>query len=154
MVAENIAVSDSPEALHMAWMHSPGHRGNILNPDVTSVGIATVERRGFLFATQDFARTVESLSIEEQERRIAALLMARGLKVITGTPDARSTCVMESGHAGKPAVYYRFETATLSKLPDALSARIDNISSRTAAVGACTPKDASGFTRYRIAVIF
>ena len=153
-LAENIAVSDTVESLHMAWMHSPGHRGNILNPDVTSIGIATVARRGFIFATQDFSHVVEELTIEQQERRVAALLTARGLKVTTGSPDARSTCVMESGHAGKPAAYYRFESADLSKLPDFLSARLDNIASRTAAVGACPPKEASGFTRYRVAVIF
>jgi hypothetical protein len=153
-LAENIAVSDTVEALHMAWMHSPGHRYNILNPDITSIGIATVERRGFIFATQDFSHLVEALTIEEQERRVAALLAARGLKTVTGSVDARNTCVMESGHAGKPAVYYRYETADLSKLPEALSARIDTIASRIAAVGACTPKDTSGFTRYRVAVVF
>lgn len=153
-LAENIAVSDTAEALHMAWMHSPGHRGNILNPSVTSIGVAAVERRGYLFATEDFSHSIEELTIEEQERRVAALLTARGLKAVPGTPDARRTCLMESGHAGKPAVYYRFETADLSKLPDALAARLDNISSRSASVGACQPKESSGFTRYRIAVIF
>jgi len=154
LVAENIAVSDTVQAVHIAWMHSPGHRGNILNPDLTSIGIATVERRGYLFATQDFSRAVESLSLEEQEKRVAALLLASGFRTTTGSPDARKTCLMDSGRVGKPGVSYRFETPDLTKLPDNLVSRMERVASRTAIVGSCETKSTSGFTRYRIAILF
>ena len=42
-IAENVAVGPDPSAIHSMWMHSPGHRANILNPELTAVGIA-VER--------------------------------------------------------------------------------------------------------------
>src|SRR5262249_53104241 len=93
LVAENIAVAQDAEAVHMGWMHSPGHRGNILDPNLTSIGIATVKARGYLFAAQDFSRVVEALTLEEQEQRVAALLNASGFKATTGSADARKTCL-------------------------------------------------------------
>lgn len=153
-VAENIAVGKEPETIHMGWMHSPGHRGNILDPNVTSIGIATVERRGFLFAAQDFARAVEALSLDEQERRVAVLLAAGGFKTAIGNKDARKTCSVDNGYWGKPRTYVRFETSDLSRLPDSVAKRLTTIQFRSAAVGACPVKAASGFTRYRVAILF
>jgi hypothetical protein len=153
LLAENIAVAEDAVAVHMSWMHSPGHRGNILDPKLTSIGIATVERRGYLFAAQDFSRAVEELTIDEQEARVAALFAAAGFKTVTGSEDARKTCLMDSGRVGKPGVYYRFETADLSKLPEPIAARLKTVEARTTAVGAC-PAKTTGFTRYRIAVLF
>lgn len=41
MWAENIAAGyTTPEAVHTAWMNSPGHRSNILNPNVREMGLA------------------------------------------------------------------------------------------------------------------
>ena len=154
LVAENIAVAKDAQIIHMGWMHSPGHRGNILDPNLTSIGIATVHARGYLFTAQDFSRAVEALTIDEQERRIAVLLKAGGFKTTTGSEDARKTCVTDSGHPGKPGAYYRFETADLTKLPENLAARLNHIQARTASVGACPPKESSGFTRYRLAILF
>ena len=45
MVAENVAVGPDPEEIHDGWMHSPGHRRNILNAELTAIGIA-VTRKG------------------------------------------------------------------------------------------------------------
>ena len=154
LVAENIAVAQDAEAVHMAWMHSPGHRGNILDANLTAIGIATVRARGYLFAAQDFSRAVESLTFDEQEQRVAALLSASGFKATTGSADARKTCLTDAGNPGKPGVFYRFETADLSKLPENVTARIGSIQARNAAVGACPSKQANGFTRYRIAILF
>jgi uncharacterized protein YkwD len=155
VVAENIAVARDPEAIHMGWMHSPGHRGNILDPQLTSVGIAVVERRGYMFATQDFARAVEDLTLDEQEKRVAAMLTANGFKpVVIANEDARKTCAVNDGYSGKPAKYLRFETSDLSKLPVNVLSRLRTMQARSAAIGACTAKSASGFTRYRLAILF
>src|SRR5215470_19434329 len=79
LVAENVAEAPEVTALHIAWMNSPPHRANILDPKVDSIGIA-IERRGEqYFATQDFAAVVEPLSREQQEQQIARLLQASGL---------------------------------------------------------------------------
>ena len=155
MVAENIAVGQDAEAIHMAWMHSPGHRGNILDPQLTAIGIAAVNRRGYMFATQDFSHAVESLTLDQQEKRVAGMLAASGFKpVATGSEDARKTCAVDEGYSGKPTNLIRFEVPELTKLPDNVVTRLGSIHARSAAVGACLAKDAPGFTRYRVAILF
>jgi uncharacterized protein YkwD len=38
VIAENIAIGPNPRIIHAGWMNSPGHRKNILDPRLTSVG--------------------------------------------------------------------------------------------------------------------
>ncbi|MGB7266889.1 MAG: CAP domain-containing protein, partial [Terracidiphilus sp.] len=42
VIEENVAVGPSADAIHEEWMHSPGHRQNLLSPDVDRVGVAVV----------------------------------------------------------------------------------------------------------------
>jgi uncharacterized protein YkwD len=53
---ENIASGFStPRALVSAWMHSPGHRANILNPHFHRIGVSGWRATdGVTYATQDF----------------------------------------------------------------------------------------------------
>ncbi len=53
---ENIAFGYNTAASVMqAWMNSPGHRANILNPNFTQIGVGVVTNAaGYLFWTQDF----------------------------------------------------------------------------------------------------
>jgi uncharacterized protein YkwD len=58
--AENIAYgygSMSPSQVVSMWMHSPGHRRNILNPRYKALGIGTWRSgsSGRVYVTQDFA---------------------------------------------------------------------------------------------------
>lgn len=66
-IAENIAyqylstgfsTEDLARSLVDAWTDSPGHRRNMLNPEVSEigVGIARSERSGRYYAVQEFAR--------------------------------------------------------------------------------------------------
>ena len=65
-VAENLASGDFVDAedLVTAWMNSPGHRANILNRDVTEIGVAVsyVEFQGAMqyVAVQHFGRPKNS----------------------------------------------------------------------------------------------
>ena len=154
MIAENIAVGPNPESIHSGWMHSPGHRKNILNADVSAVGIATMRGSGGLFAVQDFSRPVEALSLEQQEEQVVSLLKGNGLLAAEVTADARKTCNMDHGLAGAPASYaIRFAVTDLNKLPDDLLQKVKSRAYRQAAVGACRSGDTAGFTRYHIAVL-
>ncbi len=154
MIAENIAVGPNPETIHNGWMHSPGHRRNILNADVSAVGIATMRGSGGLFAVQDFSRPVEALSLEQQEEKVVSLLEINGLPAADATEEARKTCNMNRGFAGAPASYViRFEVTDLSKLPDDLLRKAKSRAYRKAVVGACRGGETTGFTRYRIAVL-
>lgn len=65
-VAENLASGDFADAKDLvdAWMNSPGHRANILNTDVTEIGVAIsyVEFQGVVqyVAVQHFGRPKSS----------------------------------------------------------------------------------------------
>jgi hypothetical protein len=52
--AENLARSSSPRRAHRSLMDSPSHRANILDPDLTHVGLGVARRRGEIVVTQIF----------------------------------------------------------------------------------------------------
>lgn len=154
LVAENVAEGPDTETIHSGWMHSAGHRENILDPDLTAIGIAVVSRGRQLYAVQDFAHRVENLRPEEQERKVSALLSARGLQIVNQSDDARRAC--SSGHQpsyGAPILLVRFEATDISKLPDFLEKTVRERKYSKAAVGACDAGGDSGFTKYRLAVL-
>lgn len=151
-IAENVAEGASVIGLHDALMRSPGHRANILDPAVDAVGIAVVSRRGQLYAVEDFARTVATLTLPEQEAAVAMRLDRLGVELIPGT-DARLTCAQAAGYAGeRPDFVVRYTTTNLALLPASLTQRLQGGRERRAAVGACAP-ESSTFSQYRIAVL-
>ena len=153
LIAENIAVAPTPAIIHSAWMQSPHHRENILDPELNVVGIAVIRGGDGLFAVQDFSQAVANLNLNQQEHQVLADLNARGLRATQVTSDARKTCELERGYAGsRPLSVVRYETADLKKLPDDLEQKLRSGRYRSAAVGACQGGDA-GFTRFRIAVV-
>src|SRR5271168_2401354 len=87
MVAENVAVGPDPGTIHSAWMHSSGHRANILSAELNAVGIAVAQGSMGLFAVQDFSQAVGNMSLDQQEQQVIALLAARGLQAVSGTRD-------------------------------------------------------------------
>jgi uncharacterized protein YkwD len=97
-VAENVAEGPSAEMIHVSWMHSPPHRANLLDPELTDIGIAVAVgapgpgsgRSPMLFAVQDFSQAVADLSLNEQEHQVASALAARGLQVTNLGNDASS----------------------------------------------------------------
>lgn len=54
--AENIALDQSVAGAHQAWMNSPGHRANILHPDVTHAGVGIVDGPQGLILTTLFLK--------------------------------------------------------------------------------------------------
>jgi hypothetical protein len=153
LIAENIAEAPSPANIHAAWMQSPPHRGNILDPQLNAVGIAVVQEDRQLFAVQDFSHVVDSLNLDQQEQQVASLLAARGLQVAPAS-DARKTCDMDRGFLGSPPTsVVRFQTADLRRLPDDLERRLQQGRYRAATVGACPVNDATGSAGFRIAVL-
>jgi hypothetical protein len=155
MIAENVAEGPSAASIHAQWMKSPPHRANLLDADADSVGIAVAERKGQLFAVEDFSQAVVNLTVDQQEREVGALLKARGLRLLENAEDARKTCALNKGFAGsrRPLLMVRFESADLSRLPDAMEKKIRSGRYHTAAVGACPAGSQSGFVNYRVAVL-
>lgn len=156
VIAENVAEAWSAPEIHDAWMRSPDHRANLLDPRVNSVGISVLRRGDQLYAVEDFDRTVASLSFEQQESAIAELLETETrLSMLPNVDDARRTCEMSSGYAGerKPWFVQRFTTASLDRLPETLRVKLATGKYHSAAVGACEVRNSGSFTAYGIAVL-
>ncbi len=71
LVAENVAIAPTPQVLHTEWMHSPGHRANLLEPHENAVGIAVIFSNGELFAVEDFSEQVATVGFSAQEEQVA-----------------------------------------------------------------------------------
>ena len=159
VISENVAEAPSTVEIHTLWMHSPGHRANLLDPAIDSAGISVIARAGEFYAVEDFARTVESFSLEEQESAIAALIAQPGSMALAdggdATSAARRTCAMSTGYAGarKPWFVMRFTSDSLAVLPDQLKVRLASGKFHEAAVGACAGTGKGPFTSYNIAVL-
>jgi len=156
VIAENVAEALSAPEIHDAWMQSPDHRANLLDPRVDSVGISVMRRDGQLYAVEDFDRTVRSLSFEAQENAIAELLRSEAtLYLLPNVDDARQTCAMSTGFAGarKPWFVERFTTSSLDRLPETLRQKLASGKYHSAAVGACEARNSGSFTPYAFAVL-
>jgi hypothetical protein len=160
LITENVAEAPDSSMFHAMWMHSKGHRDNLLDPHVNVVGIAVVARDGQFYAVEDFASTVESLNFNQQELTVAQLLSQTGLTVgpssRTATlDDARRTCAMDTGFTGahKPWFIMRYTASRLDQLPSQLESRISSGRYHQAVVAACSDNNTGPFTAYNIAVL-
>jgi uncharacterized protein YkwD len=158
VAAENVALAPTPDEIHYEWMHSPPHRANILDPQLNAIGIAAMPGKRGLYAVQDFSHAVEQLSLPDQEEKVRNLIAATGVRTAdnpehTHWSDARKSCTMSSGFAGKPASVVHFETSDVSKLPPQLEASLRSGKYHSAAVGACEAPNSSGFTQFRFTVL-
>lgn len=156
LIEENVAVAATPERVHVAWMHSKGHRENLLNPQINRVGIAVVASRGTLYAVADYARSVETLSHAQIEETVARLIRPTGISILESKEVARRYCGNDEHIHGpnSPGFLMRWQSASLDKLPDALLRRIATGRYHSAAVGSCRPQGTQdSFTAYNIAVL-
>ena len=86
LIGENLAMGNftDEEDLVSAWMDSPGHRANILNPKFTEIGIAakkgTVEGATALIAVQIFGLPVSACSEPDDTIKMTIEALDRELK--------------------------------------------------------------------------
>lgn len=159
VIEENVAVGPTADAIHEEWMQSPGHRANLLSPEVDRVGVAVVAARGALYAVADYSRGVEQLSPAEVEARVAALLRVSGVTILQDPSSARWACATDEGIPQAPAgpmarFVMRWQAGDLDRLPQALSEKLASGNFRAAAVGSCPAQVAQGsFSAYRVAVL-
>ncbi|MGA7156581.1 MAG: CAP domain-containing protein [Acidobacteriaceae bacterium] len=156
VIAENVAEAPTALMIQQAWMNSPKHRANMLDPRVDSIAIRVLRRDGQLYAVEDFDRTVTQLSLSQQESRVAQVLQSNArMQVLPTDQDARRTCAMDSGYAGhhRPMFIMRYTAIDLNQLPSELERRLSSGQYSSAAVGACPAEDTHNFTAYSIAVL-
>ena len=154
LIAENVGEAPTSVIIHDLWMHSPHHRANLLDPNVNTIGIAIVSRDNQLYAVEDFASTVEPLTLAQQEHAVAGVIAQSGMRVADTTSDARETCTMSTGYAGSRRPWYimRYTAASLNEVPTQLKTRLSSGKYHQAIVGAC-PANSSPFSSYNIAVL-
>ena len=159
LIEENVAIAPDPDAIHDAWMHSPPHRENLLNPDVDRVGVAVVASRRGIYAVADYERIVPVLTRTQVETAVAGRLRSRGVAVLGDASVARAACMTNRGlpraqSGAQPRFVMRWQEADLSRLPQTL---VDNVATgqyRAAAVGSCPTQGHEGaFTAFRVAVL-
>jgi uncharacterized protein YkwD len=159
IIEENVAIGPSAAGVHEEWMESPGHRANLLSPDVDNVGIAVITSRGVLYAVADYAHGVPSLAASQVEKRVAELIRVSGIAIEFDPTLARTACAMNSGFPRNPAgsqprFIMRWQDSDLNKLPQALADRLSSGNYRSAAIGSCPSQESqAGFTAYRVAVL-
>lgn len=159
-ISENVAKTSDASMLHGIWMHSKEHRDNLLDPSVNAVGIAVVARGGQFYGVEDFGAMVKPIAFNEQELTVARTLTQAGLSVGPDTrtatlSEARETCMMETGYAGrfKPWFIMRYTASHLDRLPSELESRIHSGRYHRAIVAACSEDNTGSFTAYNIAVL-
>lgn len=157
VVSENVAGHAlAPVQFDRAWMNSPVHRANILDPNLTSIGIAVVERGGNLFAVEDFSHATQAFGGNNQvEQKAEQLLRGHGLRIASGeTQNAREICRQPSSTAGHPLLIMQWDGADLTQLPAAVMQNLPQVREHSVAVGACASTHPQpGFTTYHLAVL-
>jgi len=68
---ENVASGPTASGINEEWMHSPGHRANILDPKYNAIGVAMVRGVAGLYAVTDFAHALPALSASDLEDAVA-----------------------------------------------------------------------------------
>jgi hypothetical protein len=153
LIEENVAIGPDAAAIHEEWMNSPGHRTNLLNPDVDRVGVALVASRGVLYAVADYAHAVVQLTPAQVEATVANLVRVSGITILHDPVTARAYCA-GTGGANQPSFLMRWQEADLTHLPQALVDRLASGNYRQAAVGSCPAENLEGsFSAYRVAVL-
>jgi len=158
LIEENVAVGATAPEIHEAWMQSPGHRRNLLNPQVDRVGIAVIAARGVLWAVADYTRAVQTMGAAEVESRIAALIRPSGVKILSDPTLARQACRMDQGiprtQGGPQATFVmRWQGADLNRLPQPLVEKLQSGQYTKASVGSCPAQTDQSFSAYRLAVL-
>src|SRR5262249_16752450 len=156
-IAENIAVGPRAEAIEKQWMNSVPHRQNILDPRMNAIGIAVIQKDGYLYAVEDFANANQSMTREQVEQKVGDLLRAQKIEPSAPGKIGEEACGMQDGtpsdasQAGQVKAVMRFQTPDLSKLPDQMAQQLSSGQFTKAAVGACESEGT--FTTYRVAVV-
>jgi hypothetical protein len=156
LIEENIAVGSNPARIHQGWMDSPGHRANLLSPDIDRVGVAVVSTGELIFAVADYSRAAPVLTQAQVEANVAEKLRAQGLKILRDASQARAYCASSGRFTGldAPGFLMRWQNPDISQLPQDLAKRVASGQYRQAAVGSCPAQDVDGgFTVYRVAVL-
>jgi uncharacterized protein YkwD len=167
--AENVGYGDDAETLQSGWMHSPGHRANLLNPAYNQMGVGIVRSGDRLWATEDFGTGISRLSSDDFERaveqQIASLRKKQGLptmEALSSLQLRRMACAGDaSGGAAMAALprrnmqaySFNFTTPNAADLPNVLTKRVLEMPTGGYSIGACLLQAGNnGMSTYRVLI--
>jgi hypothetical protein len=167
--AENVGFADDAESLQSGWMHSPPHRANLLNPVYTEMGVGIVRAGDRLWATEDFATTIQSMSSEDFEHAVEQQIASRRqthrlptLKV-THSPELRrlacsgnssAGAALATGRRNVQAYAFNFTAPQPNQLPPDVVKKVLEMPSGSYSLGACTSKpNDNGLSTYRVVMV-
>jgi hypothetical protein len=102
-VGENVGVGPDVNAIEDAFMNSPEHRANILDPDYTEVGIGTaVGKDGRLYVTQDFRKPMHTTAPSTPRHHASAPSAPAPTASVTSAASAATAPVVSSPVAAAP----------------------------------------------------
>ena len=155
---ENVGYNTDFNDLQRAWMASPGHRENILNPNYNAVGIGVAQAEdGLFYATQDFAHALPQRTAEQAEDLAGQALEKlrkqderKPLKRVENSHVEELACSMAKTGELNPRQasqmpYVRAAVVYNNSRPEELPESVRQIARQTDitgyAVGACFTKD-------------
>jgi len=148
---ENVALANDAARAHTALMNSPGHRANILDGQYNSVGIGVVRTAKQIFVTQDFARRLPEVTVDQAEDQIASnlnrLRRRAGVPVLNRVPAPQlrqQACEMAAHNKLNPSAglsprvsnSIAFTATDVSEIPESLE-RLKTHAASGFSVGAC-----------------
>jgi len=166
--AENVAVADDVDEVHLALMASPGHRANIMNRDYNAVGIAAVRVGGRIYVTEDFARVFPAYSPQQFRDAVVAafnqIRRSHRLALIDSHPDSGLDTEACTGGGDPRLVLQGFSSATRatmftafdpSDLPSTMRQAANDASLRRMNIGVCYRSDPqTKVGKFRVLVAF
>jgi uncharacterized protein YkwD len=168
-VAENVAYSGSVDDAHVEFMHSPGHRANILSADYNAVGIGIAQAgNGRLYITEDFAHRVPEYSpdgvekvILDEMNHLRAQHRIPPLQLMHVPMLRHEACRDEvNAHSlgytlSSVGWVVVFTGADPAELPSDMKKVSLNRESVSVALGACFPTDTpGGYAMYKVVAVF
>jgi hypothetical protein len=148
---ENVALTSNAARAHTALMNSPGHRANILDTEFNSIGVGVVRTAEGIFVTQDFAKRLPEINVDEAEAQVAfslnRLRRMAGAPVLSRVPALqlrKRACEMaannklnpRAGLSPKVSNSVAFTAIDFQQVPDSLE-RLKTHPASGFSVGAC-----------------
>lgn len=165
--AENVGLAGSADAIHQAWMHSEGHRRNLLNPAYDIIGIAVYRAGDSLYATEDFGTAVTAVSADDadlqvrdalaKERQTRSLPQLRVVPPAGKAPNGCSAPPLDHSAPLAPGAsrsMINYTTPTPSTLPPVTRTRVDDPRFSSYAISVCQVNDPAGFVTMRVSLAF
>jgi len=156
-VAENVAQSNSAQDAHTEFMHSPGHRANILDAQYNAIGIAVAAGRNQqLYFTEDFAHRIPHLALNDLRQKLLDNMNAVRAKRLLPPLTAVNISMLDHeacrAEVNTKAISRSFSSAGWvvvftasepSELPPDIVRVVSNREARSVAIGVCYPQGES-----------